>query len=65
MGEAKSSLVAATYGHQFCDRAIDARPAHSGNTPLFENDRVRVWSMTVKPHGVFDFSSASTITVTS
>ena len=30
-------------------------PPTPGDTLLFENDRVRVWSMTLEPHGVFDF----------
>jgi hypothetical protein len=30
-------------------------PATPGDTLVFENDRVRVWSMTLPPHGMFDF----------
>ncbi|MGB3773503.1 MAG: hypothetical protein WBA00_20405 [Rhodococcus sp. (in: high G+C Gram-positive bacteria)] len=30
-------------------------PPTPGDTLLFENDRVRVWSMTLEPHGIFDF----------
>jgi hypothetical protein len=26
-----------------------------GDTLVFENDRVRVWSMTLPPHGMYDF----------
>lgn len=29
-------------------------PPTPGDTLLFENDRVRVWSMTLPPHGMFD-----------
>ena len=32
----------------------DVRPT-PGDTLLFENERVRVWSMTLQPHGMFDF----------
>ncbi|QYB02220.1 hypothetical protein I1A62_34145 [Rhodococcus sp. USK10] len=34
------------------DREIPPTP---GDTLLFQNDRVRVWSMTLEPHGMFDF----------
>lgn len=30
-------------------------PPTPGDTLLFENDRVRVWSMTLEPLGTFDF----------
>lgn len=30
-------------------------PPTPGDTLLFENDRVRVWSMTLEPGGMFDF----------
>lgn len=30
-------------------------PPTPGDTLLFENDRVRVWSMTLEPHATFDF----------
>ncbi len=30
-------------------------PATPGDTLVFENDRVRVWSMTLAPEGMFDF----------
>ncbi|MFJ1768466.1 hypothetical protein ACIOD2_49695 [Amycolatopsis sp. NPDC088138] len=30
-------------------------PTAPGDTLLFENDRVRVWSMTLAPGGMFDF----------
>jgi hypothetical protein len=30
-------------------------PPTPGDTLLFENDRVRVWSMTLQPGGIFDF----------
>lgn len=30
-------------------------PSAPGTTLLFENDRVRVWSMTIEPRGMFDF----------
>lgn len=30
-------------------------PPTPGDTLLFENDRVRVWSMTLEPKGMFDF----------
>ena len=30
-------------------------PSAPGDTLLFENDRVRVWSMTLEPGGIFDF----------
>lgn len=34
------------------DREIPPTP---GDTLLFENNRVRVWSMTLEPHAVFEF----------
>lgn len=30
-------------------------PPTPGDTLLFENDRLRVWSMTLEPYGIFDF----------
>lgn len=33
----------------------DGYPPTPGDTLLFENDRVRVWSMTLLPQGIFDF----------
>ncbi|SES35959.1 hypothetical protein SAMN05216188_1393 [Lentzea xinjiangensis] len=30
-------------------------PSAPGDTLVFENDRVRVWSMTLEPGGMFDF----------
>lgn len=30
-------------------------PPTPGDTLVFENDRVRVWSMTLEPHGMFDW----------
>ncbi|WP_433504051.1 hypothetical protein ACQP04_31005 [Pseudonocardia halophobica] len=30
-------------------------PTSPGDTLIFENDRVRVWSMTLAPGGMFDF----------
>lgn len=30
-------------------------PPTPGDTLVFENDRVRVWSMTLPPHGMFDY----------
>ncbi|MGC2977876.1 hypothetical protein ACPUD8_19485 [Brevibacterium sp. FAM 25378] len=30
-------------------------PPTPGDTLVFENDRVRVWSMTLGPHAIFDF----------
>ncbi|PHV66935.1 hypothetical protein [Williamsia muralis] len=32
-----------------------AIPPTPGDTLIFENDRVRVWSMTLEPGGLFDF----------
>ncbi|MGK9269936.1 hypothetical protein KXR83_02935 [Williamsia muralis] len=32
-----------------------AIPPTPGDTLIFENDRVRVWSMTLEPGGMFDF----------
>lgn len=29
--------------------------SHPGDTLVFENERVRVWSMTLPPHGMYDF----------
>jgi hypothetical protein len=33
----------------------DTYPSDPGNRLIFENERVRVWSMTLAPGGVFDF----------
>ncbi|WP_432990250.1 hypothetical protein [Dactylosporangium sp. CA-233914] len=34
---------------------MDSYPSAPGDTLIFENDRVRVWSMTLAPGGMFDF----------
>lgn len=34
---------------------LDEYPPTPGDALLFENDRVRVWSMTLQPQGMFDF----------
>ena len=34
-------------------------PTAPGDTLIFENDRVRIWSMTLEPGGMFDFHQPS------
>lgn len=35
-------------------------PSAPGDTLVFENNRVRVWSMRLEPGGMFDFSTTTT-----